>query len=75
MKRAFCIASLTVFPCVLSALGQGPSLTYSAAAYTAVPNSMLGLEPSLGIAGFTGPLMLALVSLGGLSLLIFRRRS
>jgi hypothetical protein len=57
-----------------AAVGWGSPFSYTAVAYTTVPNSMLGVEPSFGVIGVPEPSAIALAGLGGLSLLLLRRR-
>jgi hypothetical protein len=57
-----------------AAVGWGSPFSYTATAYTATPNSMMGVEPPFGVIGVPEPSTLALAGLGSLSLLLLRRR-
>ena len=57
-----------------AAVGWSAPFNYRAVASTAIPNSMAGVTPPFGVGDIPEPTSIALAGLGGLSLLLFRRR-
>jgi hypothetical protein len=55
-------------------VGWSAPFSYTAVAFTTIPNTMSGVTPAFGVWGVPEPSALALAGLGGLSLMLLRRR-
>ena len=68
-------ATPTLAAAAAAPVGWSRAFDYTATAQTSVPNNMIGLTPNFGVAGaIPEPATMALAGLGGLSLLLLRRR-
>ena len=57
-----------------AAVGWSAPFNYTTSSLTSTPESMQGLTPAFGVGGIPEPTSMAVAGLGGLSLLLLRRR-